>query len=165
MASTAWSTRPVSSASARSSRSTRQAWDRTIEINLKGTFLVCQTAIPHLRAGGGGRIVNLASVAGRRGGANAADYIASKWAVIGLTKSIAVEFGPDGIVANIVAPATIPETPMGQRSLDQKIEMGWGATSRRRSRHRRRTTRCVASARPTTSPGPSASCCPRTQPG
>jgi NAD(P)-dependent dehydrogenase (short-subunit alcohol dehydrogenase family) len=43
-----------------------------------------------------------------------------------LTKTIAVEFGPDGIIANVVAPASIPETPMGQRSLDQKIEMGWG---------------------------------------
>jgi NAD(P)-dependent dehydrogenase (short-subunit alcohol dehydrogenase family) len=103
------------------------AWDRTIDINLKGTFLVCQAAIPHLRAAGGGRIVNLSSIAGVRGGARSADYIASKWGVVGLTKAIAAEFGPDGIVANAVAPATIPETPMGRRSLDQKVEMGWGA--------------------------------------
>lgn len=102
------------------------AWDRTIDINLKGTFLVCQAAIPYLRAAGGGRIVNLSSVAGVRGGARSADYIASKWGIVGLTKAIAAEFGPDGIVANAVAPATIPETPMGQRSLGQKVEMGWG---------------------------------------
>jgi meso-butanediol dehydrogenase/(S,S)-butanediol dehydrogenase/diacetyl reductase len=106
---------------------TEAAWDRTLDVNLKGTFLVCQAAIPHLRAAGGGRIVNLSSVAGVRGGARSADYIASKWAVIGLTKAIAAEFGPGGIIANAVAPATIPETPMGQRSLDQKVEMGWGA--------------------------------------
>ena len=106
---------------------TEAAWDRTIDINLKGTFLVCQAAIPHLRAAGGGRIVNVSSVAGVRGGARSADYIASKWGVIGLTKAIAAEFGPDGIVANAVAPATIPETPMGRSSLDQKVEMGWGA--------------------------------------
>ena len=106
---------------------TEAAWERTLDINLKGTFLVCQAAIPHLRAAGGGRIVNLSSVAGVRGGARSADYIASKWGVIGLTKAIAAEFGPDGIVANAVAPATIPETPMGRKSLDQKVEMGWGA--------------------------------------
>ena len=102
------------------------AWDQTIDVNLKGTFLVCQAAIPHLRAAGGGRIVNVSSIAGVRGGPRSADYIASKWGVVGLTKAIAAEFGPDGIVANAVAPATIPDTPMGRRSLDQKIEMGWG---------------------------------------
>ncbi len=106
---------------------TEAAWDRTIDVNLKGTFLVCQAAIPHLRAAGGGRIVNVSSVAGVRGGPRSADYIASKWGVVGLTKAIAAEFGPDGIVANAVAPATIPDTPMGLRSLDQKVEMGWGA--------------------------------------
>ena len=106
---------------------TEAAWDRTIDVNLKGTFLVCQAAIPHLRAAGGGRIVNVSSVAGVRGGPRSADYIASKWGVVGLTKAIAAEFGPDGIVANAVAPATIPDTPMGRRSLDQKVEMGWGA--------------------------------------
>jgi meso-butanediol dehydrogenase/(S,S)-butanediol dehydrogenase/diacetyl reductase len=106
---------------------TEAAWDRTIDVNLKGTFLVCKAAIPHLRAAGRGRIVNVSSVAGVRGGPRSADYIASKWGVVGLTKAIAAEFGPDGIVANAVAPATIPDTPMGQRSLDQKVEMGWGA--------------------------------------
>jgi NAD(P)-dependent dehydrogenase (short-subunit alcohol dehydrogenase family) len=102
-------------------------WDRTLDINLKGMFLVCQAAIPHLRAGGGGRIVNLSSVAGVRAGPRSAPYIASKWGVVGLTKAIAAEFGPDGIIANVVAPASIPDTGIGQRSLEQKIEMGWGA--------------------------------------
>jgi NAD(P)-dependent dehydrogenase (short-subunit alcohol dehydrogenase family) len=105
---------------------TKAALDLTIDVNLKGTFIVCQAAIPHLRAAGGGRIVNISSIAGVRGGPRSADYIASKWGVVGLTKALASEFGPDGIIANAVAPATIPDTPMGQRSLDQKIEMGWG---------------------------------------
>jgi NAD(P)-dependent dehydrogenase (short-subunit alcohol dehydrogenase family) len=108
---------------------TEADWDRTLDINLKGTFLVCQAAIPHLRAAGGGRIVNLSSVAGVRAGPRSAPYIASKWGIIGLTKAIAAEFGPDGIVANAVAPASIPDTGIGQRSLEQKIEMGWGATA------------------------------------
>jgi NAD(P)-dependent dehydrogenase (short-subunit alcohol dehydrogenase family) len=101
-------------------------WDRTLDINLTGTFHVCQEAIPRLIAGGGGRIVNVASVAGVRAGANAAHYIASKWGMVGLTRALAVEFGPQGVIVNAVAPATIPETAIGQSSLQQKIEMGWG---------------------------------------
>lgn len=102
-------------------------WSATLDINLTGTFHVCQEAIPRLVAAGGGRVVNVASIAGVRGGANAAHYIASKWGVVGLTRALAVEFGPQGIIVNAVAPATIPETAIGRSSLQQKIEMGWGA--------------------------------------
>ena len=105
---------------------TVEEWTRTLDINLTGTFHVCQEAVPLLVAGGGGRIVNVASVAGVRAGPNAAQYIASKWGLVGLTKALAVEFGPQGVVVNAVAPATIPETAIGQSSLEQKIEMGWG---------------------------------------
>ena len=102
-------------------------WRRMLDINLTGTFLVCQAVIPRLVAGGGGRIVNVASVAGVRAGPNSAHYIASKWGMVGLTKALAVEFGPRGVIVNAVAPATIPETGIGQSSLEQKVEMGWGA--------------------------------------
>jgi len=102
-------------------------WTATLDINLTGTFHVCQEAIPCLVAAGGGRIVNVASVAGVRAGANAAHYIASKWGMVGLTKALAVEFGPQGVIVNAVAPATIPETAIGQSSLQQKVEMGWGS--------------------------------------
>jgi NAD(P)-dependent dehydrogenase (short-subunit alcohol dehydrogenase family) len=102
-------------------------WRRMLDINLTGTFLVCQAAIPRLVAAGGGRIVNVASIAGVRGGPNSAHYIASKWGLVGLTKALAVEFGPRGIIVNAVAPATIPETGIGRSSLSQKVEMGWGA--------------------------------------
>ncbi len=105
---------------------TVEEWERTLAINLTGAFQVCQEAIPVLVAGGGGRIVNVASVAGVRAGPNAAQYIASKWGLVGLTKALAVEFGPQGVIVNAVAPATIPETAIGQSSLEQKIEMGWG---------------------------------------
>jgi 2-hydroxycyclohexanecarboxyl-CoA dehydrogenase len=105
---------------------TPEAWVRTIEVNLTGAFHVCQAAIPRLIESGGGRIVNVASIAGVRGGANAADYIASKWGLVGLTKALAVELGPLGIVVNAVAPASIPATGIGRSSLAQKVEMGWG---------------------------------------
>jgi NAD(P)-dependent dehydrogenase (short-subunit alcohol dehydrogenase family) len=102
-------------------------WRRMLDINLTGTFLVCQATIPRLIAGGGGRIVNVASIAGVRGGANSAHYIASKWGMVGLTKALATEFGPQGVIVNAVAPATIPETGIGRSSLEQKVAMGWGA--------------------------------------
>ena len=102
-------------------------WSTMLDINLTGTFHVCQEALPHLIAAGGGRIVNVASVAGVRAGPNAAHYIASKWGMVGLTRALALEFGPQGVIVNAVAPATIPETGIGQSSLQQKIEMGWGA--------------------------------------
>jgi len=106
---------------------TEADWRRMLDINLTGTFLVCQAAIPRLVAGGGGRIVNVASIAGVRGGANSAHYIASKWGMVGLTKALATEFGPQGVIVNAVAPATIPETGIGRSSLEQKVAMGWGA--------------------------------------
>jgi NAD(P)-dependent dehydrogenase (short-subunit alcohol dehydrogenase family) len=102
-------------------------WRRMLDINLTGTFLTCQAAIPRLIAGGGGRIVNVASIAGVRAGANSAHYIASKWGMVGLTRALAVEFGPQGVIVNAVAPATIPETGIGRSSLEQKVAMGWGA--------------------------------------
>lgn len=105
---------------------TEEGWDRTLDINLKGTFLICQAAIPHLVAAGGGRIVNVSSVAGVRAGPDAAPYVASKFGVIGLTKALAVELGPRGIIVNAVAPASIPDTAIGRSSLDQKVAMGWG---------------------------------------
>ena len=101
-------------------------WAAMLDINLTGTFHVCQEVVPRLVEAGGGRIVNVASVAGVRAGANAAHYIASKWGLVGLTKALAVEFGPRGVVVNAVAPATIPETAIGRSSLEQKIGMGWG---------------------------------------
>jgi NAD(P)-dependent dehydrogenase (short-subunit alcohol dehydrogenase family) len=104
-----------------------ELWLRTLDINLTGAFHVCQEAIPRLITAGGGRIVNVASVAGVRAGADSAQYIASKWGLVGLTKALAVEFGPQGVIVNAVAPASIPETAIGRSSLEQKIEMGWGS--------------------------------------
>jgi NAD(P)-dependent dehydrogenase (short-subunit alcohol dehydrogenase family) len=96
-------------------RQSEEDWDRTIDINLKGVWLCLKYEIRQmLKQGGGGAIVNMASVTGLIGSAGAAAYSASKHGVIGLTKSAALETGKNGIRVNAVCPAVI-ETPMEKR--------------------------------------------------
>jgi NAD(P)-dependent dehydrogenase (short-subunit alcohol dehydrogenase family) len=92
---------------------TSEVWDRTLAINLKGVFLCTKAVFPHMMAQRDGRIVNIASVAGKRGGGlhGNACYAASKGGVIAFTKSIAREGGPYNIRVNAIAPALI-ETDM-----------------------------------------------------
>lgn len=89
-----------------------EEWDRTLNVNLRGTFLVAQAAIPRMAENGWGRIVTIGSVSGQMGGFEAgADYIASKAGVAGVTRSLALAAGPQGITVNTVNPGMI-ETPM-----------------------------------------------------
>ena len=92
---------------------TEAEWDRVLAVNLKGAFLCCQAALPHLtQAGRRGRIINIASVGGQMGGLLVgAHYAASKAGLIGLTKSVAKEYAARGVLANCVAPGFI-ETDM-----------------------------------------------------
>ena len=80
-------------------------WRRVLEVNLTGAFLTCRAIVPHMIARGYGRIVNVASIAGKEGNPNAAHYSASKAGLIGLTKSLAKELAPRNIVANCITPA------------------------------------------------------------
>ncbi|WP_182084132.1 GolD/DthD family dehydrogenase [Aureimonas sp. ME7] len=91
------------------------AWDRTIAINLRGTFLVCQAVGRLMIASGGGRIVNLASQAGTVAIEEHAAYCASKFGVIGLTKTLAAEWGRHGIRANTISP-TVVLTELGRQA-------------------------------------------------
>ena len=88
-------------------------YDRILDVNLKGTFNICKSALRVFTAQKRGAIINLASVAAQRGGGlvGGAHYAASKGGVISLTRSIAREFGPHGIRANVICPSMI-ETGM-----------------------------------------------------
>jgi 3-oxoacyl-[acyl-carrier protein] reductase len=84
-----------------------QTWDRTIDLNLKGTWAVCKAAVPHMKSNRFGRIVIVSSTAGQRGEANVSNYAASKGGQISFTKSLAAELGPFGINVNCVAPGWV----------------------------------------------------------
>ena len=86
-------------------------WDRVLAVNLRGVYLTGRAAIPHLRAAGGGAIVNIASQLGLVAAASAAAYCASKGAVISLTRAMAIDHGPEGIRVNCVCPGPT-DTPL-----------------------------------------------------
>jgi len=96
-------------------------WDLTLDVNLKGAFLVAQAAAGTLAASGRGRIVTISSDAGRRGFAWLQAYCSSKFGLIGLTESLAVELAESGTTVNCICPVGCPTTAMGQEVLDWKV--------------------------------------------
>jgi NAD(P)-dependent dehydrogenase (short-subunit alcohol dehydrogenase family) len=86
---------------------TPEALDATLRIDLASMFHCSRRAIPHLRAAGGGAVINLSSAAGRFGFPLRAPYAAAKWGVIGFTKSLSIELGPDGIRVNAILPGPV----------------------------------------------------------
>jgi NAD(P)-dependent dehydrogenase (short-subunit alcohol dehydrogenase family) len=98
-------------------------WDATIDVNLKGVFLVSQAAAPALSASKRGRIVAIASDAGRRGYPLCHAYCASKFGVIGLCQSLAAELAGDRVTVNCVCPAGCPTTGMGKALTDWKMRL------------------------------------------
>jgi NAD(P)-dependent dehydrogenase (short-subunit alcohol dehydrogenase family) len=89
-----------------------EAWDKTFEVNAKGTYMCCQAVLPPMIEQKSGRIVNIASTAGLRGSGSYGAYGASKFAVVGLTQILAAEFSQFGINVNCVCPAMV-ETDLG----------------------------------------------------
>lgn len=88
-----------------------ESWNRMIAVDLTGVFLCCRWAAPHMVERGSGRIINFASQLGIKGGENLAHYCAAKAGVIGLTKALARELAPKGVLVNAIAPGPI-ETPI-----------------------------------------------------
>jgi 3-oxoacyl-[acyl-carrier protein] reductase len=106
------------------------AWRKVIDINLNGTFYCNKAVVPQMKANGYGRIVNIASVAGKEGNPNASAYSTSKAGVIGLTKSLGKELAKENITVNAVTPAAVKTAifdQMTQAHIDfmlSKIPMG-----------------------------------------
>jgi 2-dehydro-3-deoxy-L-rhamnonate dehydrogenase (NAD+) len=96
------------------------AWQQVMEVNLHGLFHCCREVVPAMRDAGYGRIVNIASVAGKDGNPNASAYSASKAAVIALTKSLGKELADTGVRVNCVTPAAV-KTAMFEQMTEQHI--------------------------------------------
>jgi len=94
--------------------STGEDWSRCFEVNTRGVWTMTRAVVPHFRERGEGRIVNIASIAGRQGGAPLPAYSASKAGAISLTQSLASELGPDNINVNAVCPGLL-WTPMWEK--------------------------------------------------
>jgi meso-butanediol dehydrogenase / (S,S)-butanediol dehydrogenase / diacetyl reductase len=86
---------------------TLEDWDACYEVNLKGIWIMSRALVPHFKANGGGKIINISSIAGRKGGAGLAHYGASKAGAISLTQSLAAELGPANINVNAVCPGLL----------------------------------------------------------
>jgi 3-oxoacyl-[acyl-carrier protein] reductase len=98
-----------------------EEWNQVIAIDLSGVFFGCRAVLPGMIEAGYGRIVNIASIAGKEGNPNASPYSAAKSGVLGLTKSIAKEVATKGILVNAVTPAVI-ETELLQQITPQHVE-------------------------------------------
>ncbi|HEY8525696.1 MAG TPA: SDR family NAD(P)-dependent oxidoreductase [Acidimicrobiales bacterium] len=90
---------------------TLEHWNERLDVNLTGTFHCCQVVLPHMLEAGWGRIVNISSSSTHSGTPRMAAYVAAKSGVVGLTKSLALEFGPKGVTVNTIPPGFI-DTPM-----------------------------------------------------
>jgi NAD(P)-dependent dehydrogenase (short-subunit alcohol dehydrogenase family) len=103
-------------------------WDRIIDTNLKGPFLTCREFLPKMIAARDGCIVNVASTAGVRGGRQRAAYCASKGGLVQLTRSLAIDHGPDGVRVNCVCPGLIDTSMADWIRHDQEALTRWEGT-------------------------------------
>ncbi len=93
-----------------------KVWRQVLEVNLYAPYLVCRTVVPHMISAGYGRIVNIASIAGKEGNPTASHYSASKAGLIGLTKSLGKELAQKNIMVNCITPAAARTEMFGQMS-------------------------------------------------
>jgi 2-dehydro-3-deoxy-L-rhamnonate dehydrogenase (NAD+) len=107
-----------------------EEWKRVVDIDLNGPFLCCRAVVPHMTRAGYGRIVNVASIAGKEGNPNAAAYAAAKGGLIAFTKALGKELAQTGVLVNCVAPAAAQTaildqvTPEFAKFMLSKIPMG-----------------------------------------
>jgi NAD(P)-dependent dehydrogenase (short-subunit alcohol dehydrogenase family) len=93
-------------------------WDEALSINLDGVMLACRAAIPAIKARGGGAIVVISSALGLNAAAHFSSYVTSKTALIGLTKSMAMDYGPDNIRVNVLCPGWV-RTELAERAIQE----------------------------------------------
>jgi len=101
---------------------TEKQWDETLDINLKGTFLLCNAVVPVMKKQKAGKIINIASTAGQRGEPFYSHYAASKGGMIAFTKAIAAELAPSGILVNCVSPGWV-DTDMTSHILTDRRKL------------------------------------------
>ena len=128
-----------------------EGWRRTLDVNLTGAFLCVRAAVPHLKAAGGGSIAIMSSNAGTMGLPFRAPYVATKWGLIGLVKTLAMELGPHGVRVNAICPGDVDgeriRRVIAARGAESRPDRGRGAAP---SASRR--SRCAPWSRPTTWP-------------
>ncbi len=100
-------------------------WQKILDINLTGTFLGMQAAVRAMKDAGGGSIINVSSVEGLRGSPGMHGYVASKWAIRGITKSAALELAPSGIRVNSIHPGFV-RTPMTEQIPENFLQIPLG---------------------------------------
>ena len=103
-------------------------WDRILDTNLKGPYLTCREFLPAMIAAGEGCIVNVASTAGVRGGRRRAAYCASKGGLVQLSRSLAIDHGPDGVRVNCVCPGLIDTSMADWIRQDEEALTRWADT-------------------------------------
>jgi NAD(P)-dependent dehydrogenase (short-subunit alcohol dehydrogenase family) len=114
-------------------------WRRTLAVNLDATYMCCRRAVPVLKKNGSGAIINLSSAAGIHGFARRTPYASAKWAIVGLTKSLALELGPFGIRVNAICPGAVE----GDR-IERVIKAEAKASGRSEDEVRKNTVRYTA---------------------